>query len=67
MGFCMTHLSVLKSQLTRFNFILPADSTYYFDHSTTLLLHPLDAVKKLQSSHPSYRVWRDPMIPYHIE
>ena len=33
---CITHLSVLKSQLFSFNFILPANSTCQIDHSTTL-------------------------------
>ena len=44
---CITHLSVLKSQLFRFNFILPADSSCKTEHSTTLLLQPLDIVIKL--------------------
>ena len=65
MNNCITHLSVLESQLFRFNFIIPADSTCQIDHSTTLLLQPLDIVIELQSSHPSYSVCRDTLIPYH--
>ena len=61
----ITHLSVLESQLFKFKFILPADSTCQTDHSAKLLLQPLDIVIELQSSHPSYSVCRDILIPYH--
>ena len=64
---CIKHLSVLESQLLRYDFILPAVSFCQIDHPTTLLLQTLDVVIKLWSSHPSYSVCRDILIPYHVE